>query len=114
MHLAVELDVLDDFTPIGLERAAIVPEPDAGHPRDQGVRDQRRKPAREPRILAVPPPTADHVVTLLQLGYQQPDVGGVILEIAVEKDEDVAATVLDAGLQRGGLSEVAAELHELR
>ncbi len=113
MHLAVELDVLDDLAPIRLQRAAVVLEHHAGHPGDQGVRDQRGKPAREPWIFAVAPPTADHVVTLVQLGQQQPDVARIILQIAVEKDEDVAAAVLDAGLQGSGLPEVAAELHEL-
>ena len=34
---------------------------------------------------------------------------GIVLEVAVDRDDDVALGLLEAGLQRGGLAEVAPE-----
>ncbi len=80
---------------------------------DDGVGDHRRQPARHERVLAVAPPAGHDVVAGVEGREQARDVGGVVLEVAVHGDDDLAGGVIDAGRERGGLSEVAHQAHEV-
>ena len=54
-------------------------------------------------------PAADEVEALVQLRQQLRDLGGVVLEVAVDRDDDVAAGLGEAGGEGGRLAEVAAQ-----
>src|SRR5262249_12934795 len=54
------------------------------------------------------PPT-DDVIPLLQLVEQPGDVRGVVLAVAIESDDQLAPSDIEARRQRGGLPEVCSE-----
>ena len=84
----------------------------AGHLADQPVRNLRWNLARHELVLAALTPTHCDVVTGIDLLEQQADVRGIVLQIAVHRDQCRAARVLDAGGHRGGLAVVATEFHD--
>ena len=61
MHLAIELQRLDDLGTEDLQRTAIVVQLDARGPRDEPIGEHRRQPAIDERILAVLAPAAHDV-----------------------------------------------------
>ena len=113
MHLAVEADVGDDLAAVGLERAAVVAEPDLGDPADEPVGELRRQPLGEIPVLALLPPAADDVVSFADLGHEERGVGRVVLEVGVEGDDDLAVRVVESGRQGGRLPEVLPEADDL-
>ena len=91
VHLAVEAHRLEDLAAVGLERAAVVVQAQPADAADQPVGDARRQLAGERRVLAVLAPAGDDVVALLELVEQARDVGRIVLEVGVHRDDDVAA-----------------------
>src|SRR5260370_29178424 len=57
-------------------------------------------------------PAADEVVPFFELGEEVGDLVGIVLEIAVHGEDEVALGVVEAGGEGGGLAEVAAELDD--
>src|SRR5918992_237900 len=55
---------------------------------------------------------AVEVEALPELPHQRGDLRRIVLPVAVQRDDDPPARLLEAGLQRGRLAEVAAQLHE--
>ncbi len=112
MHLAIEPHVIEHLAAVGLERAAVVVQFNTGHKRDDAVGDLRGQPPRERAILAVLAPAADQVAALrLHLLKHERDVVRVVLQIGVHQGDDRAVGVVNAGLDSGGLPEVAAQQH---
>src|SRR5712692_333321 len=66
MHLPVQVDALQQTRAIDLQHAAIIIEMHTGDKGDELIRDPRRYPAREQRVLARLAPTADDVIALRQ------------------------------------------------
>ena len=96
----------DDLGPVGLQAAVEVVQPQAREPARDGVEDARRDPPGE-RVAALRLPAGDEVEALLELREQARDLGRIVLEVAVDRDDDVALRLLEARLQRGRLAEVA-------
>ncbi len=109
MHLTVQRQLLDHFTPVGLEGAPVIVQRHAGGRADNQIGDPRREAAREPGVAALPAPSAHHIVSLVQFPEQQGDVGRIVLEVPVERHDDIAARLLESGRDRGGLAEIATE-----
>src|SRR5262245_30726974 len=108
VHLAVQLHVVEHVTAVCLEGAAVVVKVNSSHARDEPVGEPRRNLATE-RVMPLFAPAAYDVVPLLQLVQQALDVDRVVLQITVHEDQDLALTVLNAGLQSCRLAEVAPE-----
>ena len=58
-------------------------------------------------VVALLAPSADHVVALVDRGEQPRNFLGRILQVGVERDDDLAAALAKAGQYRGVLAEVA-------
>ena len=58
-------------------------------------------------VVAVRLPAGDEVVPLVELGEETGDLGRVVLEVAVDRDHDLALDLPEAGVERGGLADVA-------
>ena len=54
-------------------------------------------------------PAARDIVSLFDLGKQRGNVLGGVLQVAVERNDDVALCFVEAGGKRGGLPEIAAQ-----
>ena len=109
MHLAVEPDVVQHAAAVGLQRAAVVVQVDAGHDGDQAVGDAADQHSAR-LVLAVLPPARNDVVALGDLVQQFGDVGGIVLQVGVDGDDDIAPGGIDAGHHGGRLAVVAAEV----
>src|SRR6185437_8617260 len=113
MHLAVERNVLDDLTAIGFVGRAEVVNVYAGELRHRPVGDARRHAAEDEVVGSLGAPSAHHVVAFLQLGEEARNLAGVVLQVAVHGDDEFTGGVVEAGGERRGLAEVAAQLdHE--
>jgi len=109
VEFAVEIDVLEDFGAVGLEGGAEVVEVDAGGFFHEPVGDAGRDFAGDGVVDAVLAPAAGEVVALVDFFEEIGDVFGLVLEVAIEGDDDGAGGFVEAGGEGGGLAEVAAE-----
>ena len=66
------------------------------------------------RIAPLRLPARDEVEALVQLCEQAWDLARVVLEVAVDRDDDLALGVREPGGEGGRLAEVAAQAHDLR
>ena len=64
-------------------------------------------------VLAVEPPAGHHVVALGEFVQQLRNVRGIVLQIAVEPDDDLTGREVDAGHHGGRLAEVAPKIDHL-
>ena len=112
VHFAVERDVLDDFAAVGLEGGAEVVDGDAGEGGHQLVGGAGGDASEKEVVAAFGAPTADDVVAFLEFGEEAGDLVGVVLEVAVHGEDELALRVVEAGGEGGGLAEVAAEFDD--
>ncbi len=54
-------------------------------------------------------PAADHVIARLELSQKEGNLLRVVLEVAVECEDQVAPRLLESGNQRSRLAEIATE-----
>ena len=99
---------LDDVCAIGLQPAVQVVQAEAGEPAGDGVEDPRGD-APGQGVAALRLPAGDEVESFLELREQARDLCGIVLEVAVDRDDDVALRLREPRLQRGRLAEVAPE-----
>ena len=77
------------------------------------VREDAREVALERVVLPVLAPAAHDIEAFVELREEQGNVGGIVLQVAVHRDDHVAFREVETGHHRGGLAEVAAEMHDL-
>ena len=65
VHFPIQAKTGDHFPPVGLERAAVIMQFHAGHPRNEPIGHARGQGAREKVVLTVKAPAADHVIAFL-------------------------------------------------
>ena len=90
VQLAVEHEAAHDLAAVGLEAAVHVVQAEPRHPARDPVEELRRDAARE-RIAPPRLPARDEVEALVELREQVRDLGRVVLQVAVDRDHDVAA-----------------------
>src|SRR5438034_10544309 len=83
-----EAEVLHDLAPVGPERAAEVVQADAAHATDEEVRDVGGQEPREPGISPVTTPARHDVVSVAEPLDEPGDVGGIVLEVGVERHQE--------------------------
>jgi DNA-binding NarL/FixJ family response regulator len=99
VQLAVDPQVMDYLCAVGLQPAVDVVQGQARDGAREAVEDAREDAAR-PRILAAALPAGDEVEALVELREQARDLGGVVLEIGVDRDDDLAPRLLEAGREK--------------
>ena len=112
VQLAVEVQITHQLPPIGLQGTAVIVKLHAGDPANQLVGQQRGQQATHGRILTLVPPTAHQIeVALLQALQEEGNIGGIVLEIAIEGHDHRTAAGVESGRHGGGLPVVAAQQH---
>ena len=114
MQLAVQVDVLQDFGAICLEGGAEVAQVHARSLRHEPVRDARRNFSRDGIVQTSLAPSARDVVPLVDLREESRYIFGLVLQIAVERDDDFTLGLVEPGRQSGSLAEVAAQADHLQ
>ena len=111
VQLAVDDDRVDHIAAVGLEAAVEVVQRDAGRLAHRPVEEARRQRLVE-GVLAALLPAGHEVVALLERRDEVGDLGGVVLAVAVHRDDDVAAGGGEAVRERRRLAEVAPQLDD--
>ncbi len=111
VHLAVEAHAFEHPAAVGLERAPEVVQGYSRDARDQSVGEPRRDLAGDEGVVAILPPARDHVVALFELREQPRDVGRIILPVAVDGNDDLAARQIERRRQRRSLAAVSPQKH---
>jgi hypothetical protein len=112
MHLGIQRDVLDEVGPERFEGAAVVANRHSRDLGDQPVSNTRRNLPRHQFVLTIDAPTDDEMVALIDLLHERTYIRRVVLQIAIHRNKDVSARVLDPSRHGGGLSIVAPELDD--
>src|SRR4029077_8162882 len=96
VQLTVDADLPQDLAAVELESAVVIVEPAARQAADDPVEN----PAGidlVPGVVASLLPAADHVEAPFELDQEARDLGRVVLEVAVECEDQVAASGLEGG-----------------
>ena len=108
VKLAVEGQLRRDLAPIGLEAAIDIMQRQARRAGHDPVEDARRQRLAA-WIAALLLPARHHVVALGHLGEQLGDLGGLVLQVGVHGNHDLAATPLEGRDEPRRLAIVAPE-----
>src|SRR5258708_22881684 len=111
MQFAIQWHLLDNLAPIGLIGRAEIVNGDAAEFVHGPVCDARGQAAHHEIVDALLAPSADQIVTLLQLFEECRNIVGIVLQIAIHGDDELALSVGKTGRQRGCLPEVAPQTH---
>ena len=111
MELAVQANAAQSLRTVGLQSAVDVVQSNPGDHRRRPVEHPRQKAAR-PRIVSPGLPAGDEIVALVELGEQLRDLGRIVLEIGIDRHDDVSLGLEESGLESGGLAEVAAQVYD--
>ena len=114
MQLAVEINVLEHFGAVSLERGSEIAQRDSRRFRHQPVGDARGKFAGDSVVDAFLAPAARDVVAFLDLGEQRRNILRRVLQIAIERNDHVALRLIETGGKSGGLSEIAAQANDFQ
>ena len=74
---------------------------------------ERRDAPKEQRLLAVLAPAADDIVTLVEFAQDSFDILRVILQVGVNRDDNLAPRRVEAGRHRRRLAEIAAKMYDM-
>src|SRR5262249_38839382 len=114
VQLAVELDLAKDLGAVALHAAVVIVQLDISQPAHHAVED----PAGEDLVPGVTPdplPPGDDVerlavlAALIESGEEARDLRRVVLEVGVEREDDLTPGGTEARRQGRGLAEVSAE-----
>ena len=106
VELAVEVDVFDDFAAKRFQGTAVIMEFDTGHGRDEPIGHGGRDAAQKEIVLPLFSPTAHDVIPGLNLVYQQAEILGIVLEVCIQSDDDIAIGVVKSRGKSGCLTEI--------
>ena len=112
MHLAVKRDVVNHFAAVCLERRAKVVNVHAGKLRHQPVRATGRNPPHDEVVNTLFSPSTDHVVALFKLRKEIWDLGRVVLQVAIHRENVVTLRMIKACGKRRGLTKIAAQFYD--
>src|SRR5262249_34284557 len=113
MQLAVELNFAQNLAAIGFEGSAEVVELDAAKFGHQPICCAARNLAHEPVVAAGIAPAADEVVAFFDFFEEFWNLFGIMLQIAVHRNDDFTAREIETGFERGCLAKVTAEADEI-
>lgn len=112
VKFSIKLDIFDDFFPEGFQSAAVVVKFNPGDRRNQPVGDDGRKAAAEEFVFPLPPPAADDVVSCFDLLDKKRDVMGIVLEIRVERDDNITPGMVESCRKGRSLAKVFSEFDD--
>src|SRR6266403_5480558 len=112
VHLPVQADPVDYLSFVGFERAAKIMQAHSGHRRNQPVGENTRNVPLNDIVLPIFPPTRNHIETLINEVQHSRDIGGIVLSIAIQRDDHVALSEIEARHHRSGLTGVSLEVND--
>lgn len=111
MHLTEEIHIAEAFAAIRLQAAAGIMDIVL----DQDLAEQIGDTGRDlltPWILTLVPPAGHHIIPLVDLLKEERDISRIVLQVAVERDDDLTGRCLDTSIKSRRLAEILAERDE--
>jgi len=87
-------------------------QPDTGHSGDKPVGHAGGKDTGQEAVPPVDAPARHDVISLLNLRHQRRDVRRIILQIGIDKRDDLTPSLIDPGFERRGLPKIPAQLDD--
>ncbi len=112
VHLTKEIDIFETLSPIRLQAAARIMDivMNEEFPEEIG---NARWDLLAPWILSFVPPARDNIVTLIYLGKEEWDIRRVILQVAIQCNDDISRCCLNPRIKCRGLTEILPEHNKL-
>src|SRR5262245_53235427 len=111
MHTRSQLQRFDHAGSIDLQRAAVVMKSDAGHDAEQPIRHCRRQIPREEVVLPLPPPSRNDVLSACERKHLG-NIARIVLQVAIERDDELPASFGKSRRKSSSLPEVAGEAND--
>ncbi len=111
MHLAIQRNIVDDLAAVGFEGCAEVVNVHTRKLGHQPVGASRRNPSHNEVVDPFLPPSRNDVIPLLELLKESGNVIGIVLQIAIHGQNELARGVIESGGKRRGLAKIPAQLH---
>ncbi len=108
VQLTVQAQAVHDLGAVRLQAAVHVVEAHSREGAGDAVEDARQDPPGQP-VASIGLPAGDQVEPLVELRQEAWDLGGVVLEVAVDGHDGLALRLVESRDQRRGLAEVATE-----
>src|SRR5262249_1394295 len=105
VQLAVEPDLVENLLAVALHAAVVVVQANAGDHADQAVEDTAG-PNLVPGIVTDAFPATDNIQATVQCREESLDFFRIVLEVGVQRQNDVAAGGVEAGGQGRRLAEI--------
>ena len=112
MHFSVKTHAQQRVSAISLQRTTVVAQRYPRDARDHPVCNTAHEIAPNRRVLPVFAPAGHHVITFIEFGEQKRNVLRIVLKVGIDRDNYIAARVINAGHDRRGLACIAAELDD--
>lgn len=110
MHAGKKLQLVHHGAPENFQRAAGIVHPVAGHGAAHGISNARGELSDEIVVAGGAP--AAHQIELPRQRQHLLDVGGIVLKVAVEGNDQVAGGMFEPGVEGGGLPVVPVEVQD--
>ena len=107
MQLAIQLNFLNDFPPISLERCPEIMQIDPRQLRHHPVGGAAGNLPHQPVIAARIAPAADQVEAFFDFLEKAGNLFGIVLQVAIHGNDDLAPREIKSRLQPGRLAEIS-------
>ena len=111
MHLAEEIHFTETFCAIGFQAAAGIMNTVLYENLAEQISPARKETLHQ-RILALETPPGHYVVPLINLRKEERDISRIILEVAIQRDDDLAFCSLDTRIKGSRLTKILAKAHQ--
>jgi len=112
MHLPVQTDPVDYLSFVSFKRTAKIMESHSGHRRNQPIGENAWDIPLDDVILPIFSPAGNHVETLINEVQHSRNIGGIVLSVAIQRDNHVALSEIESGHHRSGLTGVSLEMDD--
>ncbi len=106
MEFAVEPNLVHHFPAVCFQPTVVIVQVDAHQVTDQPIENARRQYFM-PRVKTLALPAADDVKPFVELREQFYDFGGVVLQVAIERDDSLPFGRVKPGTQGGRFAEIS-------
>src|SRR6266550_4551531 len=102
---------MHDLRPVGLEAAVHVVQAHARERARHAVEDAREQTPRD-RVASMRLPAGDEIEAFVQLGEEAWDLYRIVLQVPVDRHDDLTVRLVEAGDERGRLAEVTPQAND--
>src|SRR5580692_8721670 len=112
MHLSVEPNSFNHMPLVSLERTTKIVQRNAGDERNQLIGQDARNIALDIIVLPIFAPAGNHIIALVERLEHLGNIRRVILTIAIQWDNNLAARMIEPGHHGGSLTKIPLKMDD--